>query len=196
MENEGPDKPKPTRRHRNAPDRHKKAGSSARAANLRRLLFVQAYLANGLNGTRAAIAAGFSAKSADFTATQLLKEPEVAKMIAAGAEKAVAVAGLSVERTLLEVARIAYADPKHLYRTDGSLIPIAELSDDVRATVASVEVDVIRTGSRIVGETTKLKLWNKVDALQMAMKYFGLFERDNTQRAQNINVQIALIGPP
>jgi phage terminase small subunit len=39
---------------------------------------------------------------------------------------------------LQEVALLAYADLRKMFRPDGALIPIHELPDDVAATVASL----------------------------------------------------------
>lgn len=48
------------------------AGTSRKAVALRRKLFVDAYLTNGHNATQAAIAAGFSARTANRAGTRLV----------------------------------------------------------------------------------------------------------------------------
>ncbi|OFW00164.1 MAG: hypothetical protein A3G20_05110 [Acidobacteria bacterium RIFCSPLOWO2_12_FULL_59_11] len=113
----------------------------------------------------------------------MLKDVNVQALIAEATEKAAKIAGLSVERTLREIARVAYSDPRKLYRPDGLLIPVTELDDDTAATVASVEVDEIKAGEAgVIGHTVKIKHWDKNAALEKAMKYHGLYEKDNKQQ--------------
>ena len=78
--------------------------------------------------------------------------------------------GLTTERTILELSRIACADPSRLYRSDGSPIPLHELDDDTRAAVASVEID--KSGK------TRVRLWSRAKARQMLMRHLGLREKD------------------
>jgi len=43
---------------------------------------------------------------------------------------------------------------------------------------------------------TKIKFWDKNRALEMAMKHLGLYNRDNTQRSENLSLQVVLVGAP
>lgn len=52
----------------------------ARKSNLRHQIFANEYVID-LNGTRAAIAAGYAPNSADVTASQLLDNPKVIRRI-------------------------------------------------------------------------------------------------------------------
>ena len=64
------------------------------------------------------------------------------------------------------------------------MIPGHELGEDIRAAVASYETE---------GGRTKIKFWNKVDALDKAIRHLGLFEHDNRQQGQNLAIQINLV---
>jgi len=144
--------------------------------------FIIAYLKNGRNATRAAIEVGYSKKNASVRAHQLLRMPEVMAAIKAQDEEAAAVVGLSVNRTLREVARIAYCDPIRMFNDDGSLKGIHEMDPDMRAAIASIEVEQfkIKTGRQTT--VSKIKLHNKNDALEKAMRHQGLYGKDNEQR--------------
>ena len=170
-----------------------RAGTSKAEAARRRAAFVSFFLANGGHAKAAAIAAGYSPSGAEACPSRLKHEPAVAAAIAAAAEKAAKIAGLELDRTLREVARVAYSDIGRVYRPDGSLIQVPELDDDTRATVASVEVDAIKRRGKVVGKTTKIKLWNKNDALEKAMKFHGLYAKDNAQNTQNIVIVATLV---
>lgn len=139
---------------------------------------------------------GMTDKTVNEAASRLLADSKIKARVASFAEKVAERAGLSIERTLQEVARLSYADPRKMFRSDGSLIPIQEMDDDTAATVASVEHDSVITGSgedAAVVRTTKLKTWDKNAALEKAMKHHGLYERDNTQRAANLALEVVLV---
>lgn len=164
------------------PVKRAKAGTSKEAAAARKALFVEAYIANGGNATQAAIAAGYSAKTAGSMGSQLLKDIKVSEEIAKSAKALANKYELTAERTIREIARLAYSDPRRFYNADGSIKAIHELDDDTAATIASVEVDVLRLDGTRVGETVKVKQWDKNAALEKAMKFHGLYEKDNAQR--------------
>lgn len=172
-----------------------KAGVSKAAAARRRKRFRDAYIANGQNATQAAITAGYSPKTAKSAAHRLLTNVDVAKDIADAARELGRISGLDAERTLREVARVGYVDPRKFYRPDGSLMPITELDDDSAAAVASVEVDEIKVDGVVVGHTKKLKLWDKNAALEKAMKHHGLYEKDNAQQAESLVLKIQAAAP-
>lgn len=71
--------------------------------------FVVEYLASG-NGTKAAIAAGFSEKSAAFQGSRLLREPAIVEAIAAGRAKVLAKIEVKAENVLAELAKVAFDD--------------------------------------------------------------------------------------
>jgi phage terminase small subunit len=159
-----------------------KAGTSKAAAAARKVAFAHAYIANDGNGLQAAITAGYSPNGAGVTASRMLKDLKVQALIADATANAAKISGLTVERTLREVSRLAYSDPRKFYRKDGQLIPIHELDDDTAACIASIEVDEIGSGDKVIGHTKKIKHWDKNAALEKAMKYHGLYEEDNRQK--------------
>lgn len=166
--------------------RKKAKAGGASSAKARKALFVDAYLANGGNATQAAITAGYSEKTAKQQGSRLLTSVDIREAIAKRTQVVAEKVGLSVERTLQELARLAYADPRKLYKEDGSLKAIHELDDDAAATIASVEVDEIGMEGVVIGHTKKLKQWDKNAALEKAMKYHGLYEKDNEQKPPTV----------
>lgn len=159
-----------------------KAGASKGEAAAKRDLFVKAFIANGGNATQAAIQAGYSKKTAYSAGGRLLKHVEVSTAIDAQRKAAAESAGLTVERTLREVARLAYFDPRRLFDAKGGLKKVTDLDDDTAAAIASVEVDEISVEGVTIGTTKKVKHWDKNAALEKAMKHLGQYEKDNAQR--------------
>ena len=170
-----------------------KAGNGHAAAAARRDVFVQTYIANGNNATQAAITAGYSAKTAYSQGQRLLKNDEISKQLANAAQRVAEICGLTAERTIREVARICTFDIRRLYREDGTLKHITEMDDDTRAAIASVEVHESVVDGIVVGQTTKIKPWDKNRALEMAMKHLGLFERTRAQQLENLQIQVVLV---
>jgi phage terminase small subunit len=154
--------------------------------------FVEEYLSDpSRNGTRAAIRAGYSAKSAHVQASRLLRRDKVRAAIAAADAKAGATVALAIdryavsrERIVRELARMAFSDirqiarfgPQHRIVTmhDGtqvktagvSIIASHELDDD--AAVAIAEVSEGQHGIRV-------KLVDKRAALIDLAKLTGIY---------------------
>lgn len=174
-----------------------KAGTSKAAAEDRRLAFAHAYIANGRNGTQAAITAGFSPKGADVVAARLLGDVRVSGLVAQLTAEHGRMTGLTTERVLREVERLAFSDTRKLYRDDGSMKDPSEWDDDTAAAVGGVEVVEEWQGKgderELVGHTKKVKIWDKGAALDKAMKHLGLYERDNAQRSDNLALQVVLV---
>lgn len=165
-----------------------KAGTSKEAAAQRKALFVQAMIANGGNGTQAAIAAGFSAKTARQAASRLLTDAAISQQIAESRASVIEKMELTTERTLREIARLAYVDPRKFFHADGRPKEITELDDDTAAALAVMEVTEEWDGQgkdrRLIGHTKKYKLADKNAALEKAMKHLGQYQKDNKQAGE------------
>ena len=150
--------------------------------------FVNAYVET-LNGTKAAIAAGYSEHSAHSTSSRLLKKTKIQEMIASR----LAESELSSARTLREIGRVAYADVGEIFDENGNLLSVKQLPEHVRAAIASVKVvkKNLVTGDGETDDIHEVKLWDKVKALEMAAKYLKLLD-DN--RDTNVVLQVTWIN--
>lgn len=177
----------------NAPERAKKPRQPqlpSRGRAQKRTAFCKAYLANGHKAAQAAVAVGYGkGRSARSAAQRFLAELTASGELAAKARQRGEAASLETVRTLREVARVAYGDIGRLFDAEGKLIPLADLDEDVRAIIASIEFWPN-------GTPKKIKLWSKIEALDMAMRHAGLFERDNGQSQQNMILQVNFVDPP
>lgn len=157
----------------------------------RKRAFVAEYLKTR-NGTQSAIKAGYSAKTAQQCSSRLLREPVIAAAIAkiqtAAMEKAQVDCGITLERTLREIARIAYFDPRKMFAADGRPLALHELDDDTAAVVAGLDVLEEWSGSGddrvLVGNIKKWKLADKKGALDMLMKHQDGYNAENKGKAQ------------
>lgn len=103
------------------------------------------------------------------------------------ARERLALAHITPERTLLELARLAYADVASFWNTDGTLKKPWELDEDQRATLASFEACIQNNeaGDGKQDLVHKYKTWDKTRALEMLAKYFGM---------QTERIEVALSG--
>jgi phage terminase small subunit len=149
--------------------------------------FVVEYLKD-LNGTQAYKRAGYKANSsvAANQAAWLLANPKVIAALKAKREQMLTAADLSTERTLREIARIAYFDQRKMMTADGAPIPLHQLDDDTAAALAGMDVleqyEGVGEDRKLVGLVKKYKIADKNAALEKAAKILGLFEKDNAQK--------------
>lgn len=85
----------------------------------------------------------------------------------------------AMERVLQEIQLIGTVDIRRAYDASGALLPVNDMPDDVAAAVSGIETDDIYEGfgteREKVGETRKLKLIDKLKALELMGKNFGMF---------------------
>jgi len=101
-----------------------------------------------------------------------------APQVLAAARRRLELAHITPERTLLEIARIAYSDVASFFHPDGTLLTPAELDEDQRATLASFEACIANaeSGDNKQDLLHKVKAWDKTKALEMLSKHFGLLQ--------------------
>jgi len=168
-----------------APKKRAAAAAVRRELTPKQTLFVQEYLVD-LNATKAAIRAGYSAKTASSQGERLLRNVEIQAAIAERMKERGERTAVTADRVLLEAARLALFDPRQLFNDDGSPKGIHELDDDTAAAVAGIEVMEQFEGSGtdrvFVGYVKKYRIADKNAALEKLFKHHGLYERDNNQK--------------
>ena len=157
-----------------------------------------------LNATQAAIRAGYSAKTAKEQATRLLSNVHVAAEIAKGRAARSERTGITAERVLSELARVAFLDPRKLFNPDGTMKPLHELDDDTAAAIAGIELSEIRDeDGRPIGVLKKIKIADKLVALDKLARNLGLLhdklkisgDAENPLRMLIMKIQGSAIRP-
>jgi phage terminase small subunit len=136
--------------------------------------FVEEYLTD-LNATQAAIRAGYSEKTAPVIASQNLKKVNVQAAIQAAQLKLSEKTGITQERVLNELSKIAFADQRRVMKWGAggvTLLESKDLSDDDAAIVSEVSETTTATGGSL-----KLKTHDKVGALKLLGEHLGLFKQ-------------------
>lgn len=144
----------------------------------KQIQFIEQYLID-FNATQAAIRCGYSKKTAKEQASRLLTkvniQHELSKRFTDKANKV----GISRERTMEEIGRIAFSDIRRFFDANGNLKALSDLDDESAAVLSSMEVDELFDGygedRQQVGVTKKVRLWDKLKALEMLAKHFKIY---------------------
>jgi len=139
--------------------------------------FIAEYLID-LDATGAARRAGYSKKTASSQGWQLLRLPAVRAAIVAGKTKQLERRGITADRVLLELARVAFVNARDYWNPDGSAKHPKALTEDEGACLAGFEV-LIKNVSGADGLTDtihKFKLWDKVRGLELLAKHLRLLD--------------------
>jgi len=155
-------------------------GGSVKNLNPRQEKFVLEYMLDG-NGTQAAIRAGYSKRSAEVQAFDLLRNPKIADKIRARREQFMARREISVERVLAELVDIAFTDLSEAFDDEGRLLPIKEMPARVRRAISGIDVEELyeyqRGEKKSIGLLKKIRMNSKIAALDLLAKRLGNHRR-------------------
>lgn len=140
--------------------------------------FVDEYLTD-LNATQAAVRAGYSKKTAGRQAMELLNKTHIAAEISVRKKRIADDTGITRNRIIQEMARLAFFSIKGLVNSEGNPKPIHELSDDVAAAINGVEITVTGGNEDQDAHVKKYRIPDKNKALENLAKILGYMDRDN-----------------
>src|SRR3954447_19481227 len=153
-------------------DTLRRCGRREMPLNDRQARFVAEYLVD-LNATRAAIRAGYSARTAYSAGERLLRNVEVGAAIAEAQAARSRRTEVTADRVVLELARVAFGDPRRVMSWGPGgvrLRPSAELADEEAAIVAEVGETTTKEGGSL-----RVKTVDKLGALRLLGQHLGLF---------------------
>ena len=137
---------------------------------------------------RAAIAAGYrcTIKSAYTLGHRLLNrdkiKKEIDRRIAARSKKT----GITQERVIQELAKIAFSDIKNIFDPQtGNLRPVDKMDSDSTAAIAGITIDENKLGTKIFSTTKKIRMYDKIRALERLGQHLGMF-KEKTEGAEEI----------
>jgi phage terminase small subunit len=141
--------------------------------------FVTEYLVD-LNGTQAAIRAGFAEKSARVTANRLLTNHNIQAAIEAGKKKREAKVELTAERILQEYKCLAFSDIGEIVDFSGPdprLRPANEIPEAARRAISKIKLKRYTEGngeSAREVEVVEFSLWGKREALDKLKEHVAM----------------------
>lgn len=150
--------------------------------------FVDEYLID-LNGTQAAIRAGYSAKTANEQAARLLANVSIQQAISKAMAERSKRTGVNQDRVVLELAKLAFVNANDLIDPkDASIRPSA--SEEDLACIQSIKVKQSHSSKGNVTER-EIRLNNKMQALELLGKHLGMW---NDKLDVNITRPIVITG--
>ncbi len=127
------------------------------------------------NGTQAAIRAGYSEKTANEQAAQNLAKLSISRRIQELMAERKAKVKLDAEFVLGELMKLANVDASHAFDSNGDLLPIHDMPEDLRKSIASVETIEYFKEKMQVGWLKKVKFWDKPKSLELLGRNLRLF---------------------
>lgn len=141
----------------------------------RRKRFVEEYLID-LNGTRAAIRAGYSPRTANEQAVALLADVSVAEAVAKAKEQRATRVGMTADQVLNEMAILANACVDHYYVDElGRLRPTPDAPEGAMRAVQWVKRRTKIDKDDNMTIEVEFKLWDKPGSIKAMGKQIGLF---------------------
>lgn len=102
------------------------------------------------------------------------KEKQIRENVKQVAEKL----GLTIENVLLEYKKIAFSDIRNVFDDNGKIKHIKDIDESTSAAISSIEIEDITVGkgesATSIGETIKIKRWDKKGALDSICRILGL----------------------
>lgn len=149
--------------------------------------FVDEYLID-LNGTQAAIRAGYSAKTAQEQSSRLLSNVMVQQAIAERMAERSKRTGINQDRVVLELAKLAFVKMTDIVDSNGKIKDTA--TDDDLSCIESVKYKHSDTDTGYSVER-EVKIGSKLKALELLGKHLGMW---NDKVDVNVAVPIVITG--
>ena len=173
-------------------------------------MFVLEYMRD-FNATRAAMAAGYSKRTAYSIGWENLRKPEIQAEISRMKEQMAGELGLSVHRVIAEYLKIAFADSTDYVDFGTNEEPVIGMAgpvfdqegDPVTKTVSFVhfksayEVDGTLISKVKQGrDGVSIEFYDKMRALKELEKYLGYMDDETKLRVQKLQLEIKGMTPP
>ena len=136
----------------------------------------QAYAATG-NVNRAMKAAEEAGLYAPGGARDRFESAPVVQRVQEIIRTKFAESGISSQRTMIELARVAYSSAKDMFDENGDLLPVHKMSDDTAASIASIDVETRWEGkgdNAVPVIVRKYRRADKMAALGILAKHFKI----------------------
>lgn len=146
------------------------------------------------NGTRAAIAAGYSKATAKEQASQNLTKLNIQEYIEELKQSTLELLGLSRLRVVKELMNVGFSSPSDLRKGWKELKEWEELTEEQKASIAEISHYEMNIGEDAIKEVMKIKQYDKLKALAMLCKMFGWDEPQKEDKGQFNGTLVVQIG--
>ena len=134
--------------------------------------FVREYMID-LNGTQAAIRAGYAPKRANVEGSRLLSNVNVRACLDVEMAERSRRTGVNADRVVRELAKIAFVNAPDIINVDSATVR-GDAGRDDTACILSVKVKTV-TGQDVDSVEREIKLCDKTRALELLGRHMGMF---------------------
>ena len=127
------------------------------------------------NGARAAIAAGYSKKTAASQASRLLKNVNIRKKINKVLDKVFYTDEVTIEQILNKLIITANYDPAEMYDEQGNLKNIHDIPEKIRRNIQSIKTNRTEISEAVFTETAEIRTPDRLKALELLGRYRKMF---------------------
>jgi phage terminase small subunit len=126
-----------------------------------------------------------SLRTAKTQSSRLLRNPAVTAYLQSKRRAAEKKADVDEARILQELVHLGFSDIRALFDEEGRLRPIHRLPAEVAAAVSAVDVVAVKgkEGDEPL-YVHKIKLWNKLEALEKLGKQLGMFKEQKSMKVE------------
>jgi phage terminase small subunit len=150
--------------------------------------FCDEYLVS-FNAYSAAVCAGYSMNTA--RKAELLHLPKIQAYLKAGMAKNAERLQVSHDMILRELAKIAFSNMGNYYDDNATLKPMSLLTTDEKAAISQYQImDSLDQDGNRVGEFSRIKLHNKMSALDKIARHVGFYGVNQTQESGCKNQEV------
>jgi phage terminase small subunit len=154
-------------------------------------MFCKEYLID-LNATQAAIRAGYSEATAQVIGSENLSKPIIQAEIQDLIKKRSERTEITSDMVLKELAKIGFSNIAEFTDNSNGIVNINSLEQIKTACISSIECVTRLVGDDAEITVTKLKLHDKISALEKIGRHLGMFEKDNEQKKPMVAPQIIM----
>ncbi len=145
--------------------------------------FVEEYCKDW-NGKQAAIRAGYSERTAEYTASRMLRFVKVKKAIDERIEERKKNLEITEKEIIAELAKIGFSDVSKYYEPGFELKDITTLPNELTAAIKEVVKFETEKGTRV-----GVKFYSKETALELLGKHLGMWKADEGNKEMTIIVK-------
>lgn len=141
--------------------------------------FCQEYMID-FNGTQAAIRAGYSKKTANEQAAQLLAKLSIKTRVKELQDELAKKTSLTAQMVIDELRKVGFANIKDYLDDSNDVKSLLSIDEQKAAAVSSIKITEQQYGETTT-RSTSFKLHDKISALEKLGRHLGIFEADNAQ---------------
>jgi len=159
-------------------------------------IFIEAYLANGYNGSRAALKAGYSEKTAREIARENLTKPDIKEEIQNRVTEELKSIGVNTKAVIEQVANLAFSDIRKLFDKNGNFKSIEKIDKRTAVAISGIKFTTKRSKQGEYEDVTDIRFSDKKGALETLCKHLGLFHDKNQidPEENKINITVSLLS--